>query len=91
MAYIPKDQKERTIHRLKIAHGHLKKVIEMVEKDEYCIDVLQQSGAVQKALKEVDNLILENHLKTCATDAIRNGRNEEAIKEVMEVFKRKNI
>lgn len=87
----PKDSKERIIHRLKIAQGHSKKVLDMVENDEYCIAILQQSGAVQKALKEVDNLILENHLKTCATDAIRKGDNEQAITEVMEVFKRKNI
>jgi DNA-binding FrmR family transcriptional regulator len=60
----------------------------MVEKDEYCINVLHQSQAVQKALKGTDNVILENHLKTCASDAIRNGKQEEAIGEVMEVFKR---
>lgn len=91
MAYRPKDTKERIIHRLKIAQGHLKKVLKMIEEDEYCIDVLHQSQAVQKAIKETDNLILENHLKTCASDAIRKGKNEEAIAEVMEVFKRKNI
>ena len=59
----PKTVKERIQHRLKISHGHLKKVMEMVDKDEYCIDVLHQSQAVQKAIKETDNLILENHLK----------------------------
>lgn len=88
MAYRPKDTQERILHRLKIARGHLEKVIKMVNKDEYCIDVLHQSQAVQKALKETDNVILENHLKTCATDAIRKGKQEEAIEEVMEVFKR---
>lgn len=88
MAYRPKDTQERILHRLKIAQGHLEKVIKMVEKDEYCIDVIHQSQAVQKALKETDNVILENHLKTCATDAIRKGKKDEAIKEVMQVFKR---
>lgn len=90
MAYKPKDTKERVLHRLKIAQGHLKKVLEMIEDDEYCIDVLHQSQAVQKAIKETDNLILENHLKTCASDAIRKGKSLEAIAEVMEVFKKKN-
>ena len=84
----PKDLKERTLHRLKIAQGHLRKVVEMIAKDEYCIDVLHQSQAVQKAIKETDNLILENHLKTCVSDAIKKGKNEEAIREVMEVFKK---
>ena len=91
MAYRPKDLKERILHRLKIAQGHLKKVSEMVEEDEYCIDILHQSQAVQSAIKETDNLILENHLKTCASDAIARGKKDEAIEEVMNVFKRKNI
>ena len=88
MAYRPKDTQERILHRLKIAKGHLNKVIQMVEQDCYCIDVLHQSQAVQKALKETDNVMLENHLKTCAVDAIGKGRKEEAIKEVMQVFKK---
>lgn len=89
--YRPKDTQERILHRLKIARGHLDKVISMVEEDKYCIDVLHQSQAVEQAIRETDNLILENHLKTCASDAIRQGREEEAIAEVMKVFKRKNL
>lgn len=88
--YRPKDTQERILHRLKIARGHLDKVISMVEEDKYCIDVLHQSQAVEQAIGETENLILENHLKTCAADAIREGREEEAIAEVMKVFKRKN-
>lgn len=78
-----------TLHRLKIARGHLDKVITMVEKGEYCIDVVHQSIAVQSALRKVDELILENHLKTCVADSIKRGESDEAIKEVMEVLKKK--
>lgn len=88
MTYRPKDTKERILHRLKIAQGHLKKVSEMVESDDYCIDVIHQNQAVQKALKEIDNLTLENHLSGCVSDAIRNGKKDEAIMEVMAVFKK---
>jgi CsoR family transcriptional regulator, copper-sensing transcriptional repressor len=84
----PKNSQEAILHRLKIAQGHLKKIISMVEEDCYCIDVLHQSQAVQKAIKEADNLLLEKHLKTCASDAIARGKKDEAISEVMEVFKR---
>lgn len=90
MAYRPKDTQERILHRLKIAQGHLKKVIQMVESDEYCIDVLHQSQAVQKALKETDNLMLENHLKSCVSDAIQSGKQDQAITEVLEVFRKSN-
>jgi DNA-binding FrmR family transcriptional regulator len=88
MAYRPKDTQERIVHRLKIAKGHLEKVIQMVEEDCYCIDVLHQSQAIQKALKETDHLMLENHLKTCATNAISRGKKDKAIAEVMQVFEK---
>ncbi len=88
--YRPKDTQERILHRLKIARGHLDKVINMVENDHYCIDVLHQSQAIQAALKETDGVVLENHLRTCVSDSIRSGNQEEAIREVMEVFKKKN-
>lgn len=88
MAYRPKGTQERILHRLKIAKGHLEKVIKMVEENNYCIDVLHQSQAIQKALKETDNVMLENHLQTCASEAIGRGRKDEAIAEVMQVFKK---
>ncbi len=88
MAYRPKDTQERILHRLKISKGHLEKVIKMIEEDKYCIDVLHQSQAVQAALKETDRVVLENHLRTCVADSIKSGNQEEAIKEVIEVFKK---
>lgn len=60
----------------------------MVEGGQYCIDVIHQSQAVQRGLQEADSLVLENHLKTCAAEAIRKGRQDEAIAELMNVFKK---
>lgn len=88
MSYRPQNTQERIVHRLKIARGHLDKVIKMVEDDEYCIDVLHQMQAVESGLKETGNLLLENHLKTCVSDAITHGKKDEAIGEIMEVFKK---
>lgn len=76
------------VNRLKIAEGHLRKVREMVEKGAYCIDVLHQSQAVEAALKEIDALILNNHLNTCVVNSIKKGRPKEVIDEVMAVFKK---
>ena len=81
--------KTNILHRLKIAKGHLEKVIHMVEGDEYCIDVVHQLLAIQSALKKTDEIVLENHLKTCVADSIKRGESDEAIKEVMEVLKKK--
>ena len=86
--YRPKDTQERILHRLQIAQGHLAKVLKMVEAGEYCIDVIHQSQAVQRALQEADSVILENHLKTCASDAIKNGKSKEAVAEIMNVFRK---
>ncbi len=90
MTYRPKDSKERILHRLKIAQGHLKKVIQMVDDDAYCIDVIHQSQAVQKAIKVTDSLLLENYLQCCVSDAINKGNKDEAIAEVMNIFKKTN-
>lgn len=90
MAYRPKNTEERITHRLKIAKGHLEKVIKMVEEDAYCIDVMHQMQAVEKGLRETGNLLLENHLKSCVADAISKGKANESIEEIMQVFKKKN-
>ena len=90
MAYRPKNTQERILHRLKISRGHLEKVIKMLEDDAYCIDVLHQMNAVQSNIKDTGNIILENHLKGCVADAIKKGKANESIAEIMEVFKRSN-
>lgn len=89
MAYRPKDTHERISHRLKIARGHLDKIIKMTEDNAYCIDVMHQMQAVEAGLKETGNLLLENHLKGCVADAIKQGQAEESIAEIMQVFKKK--
>ena len=84
--------KKETLRRLKIIEGHLKKVIKMVEEDKYCIDVLQQSLAVQNALKKVDGLILDQHLRKCVTEAMKKGnsRKEKSIKQLLIVYNLSN-
>jgi len=76
------------LHRLKIARGHLDKVIRMVQNDDYCIDILTQSQAVQGQLSEVDAKILEKHLGSCVADAMKKGENKNAVDEVVKVFRR---
>src|SRR4030067_2365244 len=83
-----KKVKNRIIHRLKITHGHLNKVIQMIEEDTYCIDIIHQLIAIQSALRKTDHLILENHLKTCVSEAIKKGKKDEVIKEVMKVMEK---
>lgn len=88
--YRPKNTQERILHRYQISLGHLKKVVQMLTDDVYCIDILHQSQALRKALKETENLIMENHLQTCAVDDIRTGKGEKAVKEIMSVISHRN-
>jgi DNA-binding FrmR family transcriptional regulator len=80
---------EEALQRLKIAAGHLGGVIRMVEQDAYCIDVIRQIQAVQAALNKVSAAILENHLNSCVTTAIRGedpSERERVLKEITNVF-----
>lgn len=80
---------QSVLHRLKIARGHLNKVVKMVETGEYCVDVIHQSMAVQAALREIDHVILKNHMETCVASAIRQGKTREVVEEVMKVMEKK--
>ncbi len=87
---VSRDQtfQHRLLHRLKITRGHLDKVINMVESGQYCIDVVHQSLAVQSALRQANQLILKNHMETCVSDAIKQGKSKEVIDEVMKVIEK---
>lgn len=79
--------KQRVIHRLKITRGHLQTVMTMVEEGAYCIDVINQTRAVENALQEINYLLLENHLKTCAVKLMKNGKTKQSVGEIMKVLK----
>ena len=81
--------RQNVARRLKIAEGHIKKIIEMVESDVYCIDVLQQTSAVRSAIKKAEEVLLLNHLNHCLIKAINSNNKEKAFKELLEVFRKK--
>jgi DNA-binding FrmR family transcriptional regulator len=75
--------------RLASAAGHIKGIERMVNEDTYCIDVIKQIEAVQAALNKVRTMMLDNHLRTCITTAIRGDDQEERermLEEVTSVF-----
>ena len=82
----PKVKKD-VLKRLAYINGHLKGITKMVEEDKYCIDVVKQIQAVQSALKKVSEFVLEDHLKTCVSHAIKKGEGQKPIKKVMETIK----
>lgn len=79
--------KQNVLSRLKSIEGHIKGIMKMVEGERYCIDLLKQLSAVQAALDKVNALLLEGHMKTCVSDAIKNNSGDEVINELMETLK----
>jgi CsoR family transcriptional regulator, copper-sensing transcriptional repressor len=78
-----------SIQRLKTVEGHIRGIQKMLEKDEYCIDVIRQIQAVQAALNKVSARILNGHLNTCLMDAIQGDdptTRQQVLNEITEVF-----
>lgn len=70
------------IHRLNRIEGQVRGIKGMVEKDAYCADILVQVAAINAALNSFNKALLANHIKTCVTRDIREGR-EETVDELV--------
>jgi DNA-binding FrmR family transcriptional regulator len=68
--------KTRTLNRLRRIEGQVRGLQRMVEDERYCADVLVQISSVHEALRAVARELMRNHLKHCATTAIRRGADE---------------
>ncbi|MDP3900858.1 MAG: metal-sensitive transcriptional regulator [bacterium] len=79
--------KKRAIRRLKILEGQVRGLQNMVEKEEYCVDIITQSLAVKQALSGVEDLLLENHLSTHVAEQMRSGKGSKAVQEILSVYK----
>jgi DNA-binding FrmR family transcriptional regulator len=71
------DAKERNRKRLRRIEGQVRGIQKMVEEDRYCADIMTQISSVHEALRAVGRELMRNHLKHCATSALR-GTPEEA-------------
>jgi DNA-binding FrmR family transcriptional regulator len=83
-----KDNKN-LIRRLKIIEGQVRGLIQMIENETYCIDVITQGSAIKQALSNVEDLLLEKHLAHCVVNQIKSGKTEKAVQEVLKVYKLK--
>ena len=82
-----------TIQRLKTVEGHIRGIQKMLEKDEYCIDVIRQIQAVQSALNKISARILDGHLNSCLMNAVQGddpAARQQVLSEITEVFETAN-
>ncbi|MGW9628561.1 metal-sensitive transcriptional regulator [Microbacterium sp. NPDC055521] len=82
------DIKKRALHRTSILEGQLRGIARMIENEEYCMDIITQSRAVQRSLESLNRLLLENHLRTHVTDMFEEGGDERetAVGELLKAF-----
>lgn len=83
------NDKETIIKRLNRIEGQVKGIQKMVEDERYCVDILVQISAIRSAINRVGNIILENHIKGCVSNSIKEGEtqeSEELISELMETI-----
>lgn len=86
------EETTKIVKRLRSIKGHIQGVEKMVTEDAYCIDIVNQINAIQAALHKVNAMILDRHLHTCVTTAIRGDNPDErerVITEIMGVFNAK--
>jgi DNA-binding FrmR family transcriptional regulator len=72
-AGISPEIKSENLKRLKRIEGQVRGLAHMVEQDRYCPDIMVQISSVQEALRAVGRGLMRNHLRHCATQAIRKG------------------
>ncbi len=86
MATFPKHHD--LLPRLRRIEGQIRGISRMVEGRRYCIDIIQQVTAVRKALDQVSLKIMNGHINTCVSDAIRRRDGEAKIEELMQTIHR---
>ncbi len=82
--------KDRTqlLRRLSRIEGQVRGIARMIEREEYCIDILQQTAALRAAVDAVSLLVLEDHVQGCVRTAAERGEADAYVDEVMDVVRR---
>ena len=86
------DIKKRALHRTSILEGQVRGLAKMIENEDYCMDIITQSLAIQKSLRSLNKLLVENHLRTHVSDMFAAGGVEQqhAVDELLKVYELNN-
>src|SRR6188472_1273234 len=76
------------LKRLKRMEGQVRGISQMIEDDRYCLDIVQQINAITAAAREVSMVLLEDHLRGCVRDAIKQDNSDAAIQEMVKVLRK---
>ena len=74
------------LQRLRRIEGQIRGVIKMIENKRYCMDILQQTRAINAALRAVENNIMEDHMTSCVATALKSNKKKEQANKIKEVI-----
>jgi DNA-binding FrmR family transcriptional regulator len=80
--------KAQLMRRLSRMEGQVRGIARMIEREEYCVDILQQTAALRAAVDSLSILVLEDHVSGCVRTAAERGKADEYVDEVIDVVRR---
>jgi DNA-binding FrmR family transcriptional regulator len=80
--------KAHLVRRLARIEGQVRGIARMIEREEYCVDILQQTAALRAAVDSLSILVLEDHVQGCVRTAAEQGDAERYVEEVVDVVRR---
>jgi len=81
------DIKKKVKNRLNIISGQVNGLKKMVDEEAYCVDIITQSSATRQALSSIEDLMMENHLLTHASEQMKGRQSKKAVEEILQVYK----
>ena len=81
-------EKDALLTRMRRIEGQAKGIAKMIEEERYCVDIVQQINALSAAADEVALRLLQHHIEGCVSDAIREQRGEEYVKELVATIRK---
>lgn len=80
------DTKSKALKRMNYIDGHLDGVRKMIDEDRYCVDVIRQTYAIRRAIQKLESILIDGHLRSCVPDAYRDGRDDQMLDELKDLF-----
>jgi CsoR family transcriptional regulator, copper-sensing transcriptional repressor len=80
--------KTQLVRRLSRMEGQVRGIARMIEREEYCVDILQQTAALRAAVDALSILVLEDHVQGCVRTAAERGEADQYVDEVIDVVRR---
>ena len=80
------ETKADALKRLSYVAGHIEGIRKMIENDTYCVDVMKQTHAVRRAIEKLEAILLDGHLRSCVVDGVKEGREDQVLGELLELY-----